>query len=93
MYLKFEDGASVSSQVEPGQRMGYYLVRESDSARYFISRQVNSHALEKVCKERLGGDHGFGYWIDLSLGLDVHGVPAWVNIDQTDLFMDQLMAT
>ena len=87
MRIRFGDGAVISTEVIPGQRRRYYLVRDSDRQRFFISRQVDQQALEQVCKRHLSDQTGWNYWIDLSLGLDVRGNVAWVNLDQTDRFI------
>ena len=77
----------VQSEKPIGQRRGYYLVRVSDNQRFFISSEVNTLALEHECNRVLSDKTGWDYWIDFSLGLDVAGNPAWVNIDQTDAFI------
>lgn len=87
MRIRFEDGCEVWSEQPIGQRRGYYLVRQSDGHRFFISKEVNPCALEHVCKQVLSDKNGYVYWIDKSLGLDVDGKPAWANIDHTDAFI------
>lgn len=68
-------------------RRGYYLVRQSDGARFFISQEVDTKALERVADRTLSDAKGWEYWIDFCLGLDVAGQPAWTNIDQVDAFI------
>lgn len=87
MRIKFESGCEIRSEKVVGQERGYYLVREHDGQRFFISKVVDASALERVCKTALSEKTGLGYWIDLSLGLDTSGAPAWVNLDQTDRFI------
>lgn len=87
MILKLEDGSVITTTQIVGQRRGYYLVRQSDGQRTFISNGANEAELEKVCKKVLSNETGWDYWIDYSLGLDVDGKPAWINIDQTDAFL------
>lgn|SRR5574343_752232 len=67
-------------------RKGYWLVRESDCKRFFISEYVSLYELEKVAEKHLNDKTGYEYWIDYCLGLDVNKVPAWSNIDQVELF-------
>lgn len=69
-----------------GYRRGYWLVRESDKSRFFISITSIPSALDRVCDKVLSDKMGFEYWIDYCLGLDVTGEPAWLNIDQSDRF-------
>lgn len=66
------------------QRVGYYLVHYT--GRYFISDKINEYLLNKICNKVLT-DTDYQYWIDYSLGSDVKGNVAWVNMDQTDLFI------
>lgn len=66
-------------------RRGYYLVK--DGTRHFISPDVNPAALERVADRMLSDSEGWDYWIDYSYGIDVHGKPAWSNVDQTDRFI------
>lgn len=75
------------SQKDCGTYPGYYLVRESDSKRFFISKVVDLLALEQTASEALSDASGWGYWIDRSLGKDVNGSPAWVNVDQSARFI------
>ena len=70
-----------------GTAKGYYLVRVSDGARFFINSCVDVLELEAVAESYLGGKHGWDYWIDHSSGADVNGNPAWGNLDCTDLFI------
>jgi hypothetical protein len=65
-------------------RIGYYLVHHT--GRYFISEKVNEPALNKLCNKVLS-DTDYDYWIDYSMGLDVTGRVAWVNLDLTDKFI------
>jgi hypothetical protein len=68
-----------------GTYRGYYLVRESDGLRFFISPYEDIEALDKVAEDVLSaGD--YAYWIDYSLGIDVEGKPAWMNMDYTNKF-------
>ena len=66
-------------------RRGYWLVRGCDSQRFYISETVSVAALEKICDKVLTDKTE--YWIDYCYGLDVHGRPAWSNIDQIDQFI------
>ena len=68
-----------------GTAYGYYLVRESDGKRFFISKVVCVKSLEEVASKVLT-DKDFDYWIDRSTGEDVYGNPCWVNLDFTDGF-------
>lgn len=67
--------------------VGYWLVRQSDSKRFFISTLVDVPALEKVADRVLSDEHGYGYWIDFCYGLDVNRNVAWMNLDLTDRFI------
>lgn len=67
-------------------RRGYYLVRESDRQRFFVSEGVSLTALESTASRVLSDALGWNYWIDRCLGLDVHGRAAWVNLDVSDHF-------
>lgn len=69
-------------------RPGYYLVRNSDKERFFISEKINPYALEKVCNKLLSDSTGYGYWIDYLRGLDVKGCLHWCNHDHKDYFLD-----
>lgn len=75
----------LSEQERNGTRRGYYLVKGHE--RHFISEHVSEPALERVCRRVLSDRVGWDYWVDYSLGVDVHGNPAWINIDQTDRFI------
>ena len=66
-------------------RMGYWLVRDFDGQRFFVSEKVDEQALEKVCNNVL--TDSYKYWIDYCFGFDVQGIPAWSNIDQIDQFI------
>lgn len=68
-------------------KRGYYLVRQSDNSRHFISAGVNVKALERVADNVLSEKVGFDYWIDYCHGYDIRGVIAWENIDCTDAFI------
>ena len=68
-------------------RIGYWLVRDFDGQRFFISEKVDKQALEKICDKVLTDKTGSDYWIDYCYGLDVQGIPAWSNIDQIDQFI------
>lgn len=70
-----------------GYAVGYWLVRESDKARFFISEKISEIALEQTANKVLNDKHGYDYWIDYCFGLDVEGRAAWSNIDQTDRFI------
>jgi hypothetical protein len=69
-----------------GTYRGYYLVRESDGCRFFISPCEDIEALEQVADKVLT-DTDYAYWIDYSLGVDVEGKPAWMNMDYTEKFL------
>ena len=64
-----------------GLAYGYYLVRESDKARFFISKVVDKEALDQVCSAVLT-DNDYLYWIDRSTGVDVNGNPALYSAAQ-----------
>ena len=66
---------------------GYWLVRDSDRARFFVSEHVNESALNKVCNRVLSDKNGWGYWIDRCIGRDIKGNVAWMNLDFTDYFI------
>lgn len=66
---------------------GFYLVRESDARRFFVSRNVSQKALERTAGLTLSNANGWEYWIDRCLGLDVDGNVAWLNLDCTDSFI------
>lgn len=68
-------------------QQGFYLVRQSDKARFFISPTVSEPALHRVCDKVLSDRHGWDYWIDKCLGLDINGNIAWINLDCTDSFI------
>ncbi len=68
-----------------GTRPGYYLVK--GDARHFISATVSEPALNRVADRVLSDAKGWDYWIDYSHGVDVHGKPAWANLDQADRFI------
>jgi len=78
--------ATKESDKENGFEPGYYLVREHDSKRFFISKVVDVLALEEVCSKVLSEASGWGYWIDRSIGKDINGNAAWMNRDFTDRF-------
>lgn len=67
-------------------RKGYWLVRESDKARFFISEYKSISALEQVANKVLNDKTGYDYWIDYCLGLDVNKTPAWSNMDHSNSF-------
>jgi hypothetical protein len=67
-------------------RKGFYLVLPS-GARHFISESVNPSALERLCDKHLTEATGWEYWIDYSLGVDVEGNPAWVNLNLSYRFL------
>lgn len=66
-------------------RPGYYLVKGDE--RHFISAEASETALNRVADRVLSDTKGWDYWVDYSLGVDVHGKPAWSNLDQTDRFI------
>ena len=66
---------------------GFYLVRTSDSQRFFVSGKVSQSALENCANKALSEKTGWNYWIDKCLGIDVHGKQAWMNLDYTDNFI------
>lgn len=70
----------------PGVQPGYYMVRQSDQARFFISEKPCARSLDRAAAKHLSEKVGWDYWIDCSLGLDVHGRIAWHNVDCEDAF-------
>ena len=66
---------------------GYYLIRSSDGARFYISKDVDVVALERVADKALSDKTGYEYTIGYSHGLDVHGNHAWSQFDHTDRFI------
>ena len=66
-----------------GYAYGFYLVVESTQERHFISKVVDIKALDEVAEKVLNDTVGWDYWIDKSLGKDVEGKAAWVNLDQS----------
>ena len=68
-----------------GTRRGYYLVK--GDTRHCVSEHVDEAALNRVARRVLSDAKGWDYWVDYSLGVDVHGNPAWINLDQTDRFI------
>ena len=85
-YFKARTKEQQSFEKSNGLAYGYYLVRESDGARFFISKVVDKQALDTVCSAVLT-DEDFQYWIDRSSGADIDGKPAWCNLDFTDRFV------
>lgn len=82
-------------QTKPGSNhfvRGYWLVRESDKQRFFISEKVNLGALERLCDRVLSDAVGWAYWIDYCYGLDVKGCVQWENLDLQDHFEAVMMA-
>ena len=71
----------------PDGTPGFWLVRDSDRSRHFISEGISETALERVCKRVLSDTDGWGYWIDRCLGRDIKGNVAWANMDWTDSFI------
>lgn len=69
---------------------GFYLVRESDGMRFFISEDLDHRRFERVANRALNEDTGYEYWVDRCLGLDVHENVAWSNLDWTDHFLHQV---
>lgn len=84
-WIKSAQTARNKEQEAKQLRPGYYLVK--GDARHFVSPDVNPSALERVCDRVLSDAKGWDYWIDYSHGPDVHGNPAWSNVDQTDRFI------
>lgn len=64
---------------------GYYVVKGDH--RYFVSTNVNEPALNRVCEKVCSDTKGWNYWVDYCHGPDVHGNPAWANVDMTDRFI------
>lgn len=70
---------------------GYYLVTEGK--RHFIGTRIDDRDLEHVLNKLYPHtDPPSGWWVDYCMGLDVHGAPAWGNVDRTDWFLDAGMA-
>ncbi len=82
--LKQINALRIKEMEQSCERVGYYLVHHT--GRYFISEDRNEYALNKLCNKVLS-DTDYQYWIDYSLGRDVNGAIAWINLDQTDLFI------
>jgi len=78
----------LSNEMKPG----FYLIRKSDNARFFISNEVDVNALDRVARSVLNPKVGFDYWIDRYMGLDVTGRQAWGNLDWTEHFIDKSVA-
>ena len=74
--------------IDNGHAKGYWLVRSSDKERFYIDEYINPAALERVADKVLNDRHGYDYWIDYCLGLDVNGAVAWSNLDHSDRFLD-----
>ena len=74
---------SCSSQAFVGVHRGYYLVRASDGHRFYIGSEPSEAALQRSCSAHLSEETGWDYWVDRSLGLDVSGRVAWINLDLT----------
>lgn len=72
----------------PDGTPGYWLVRDYDRARYFISKHISEPALNRVCNRVLSDKTGWGYWVDRCLGRDIKGNVAWTNLDWSDQFLD-----
>ena len=68
---------------------GFYLVmgNTAQGARYFISAEVDSGALQAVANRVLNDRAGYDYWIDYCMGFDIDRRVAWSNMDHTDLFI------
>jgi len=79
-------------QPVPPHEPGYWLVRASDKSRFYISKEVDSEALDHVADRVLSDKNGWDYWIDYSHGLDVTGRIAWSNLDHSDAFYEVSMA-
>lgn len=85
--LKRVHKAREQREIEQGHRQGYWLVRESDKERFYISERICSYSLEKVADKVLNDKTGWNYWIDYCMGLDVTGRVAWRNMDCSDSFI------
>lgn len=85
--IKMYRAATEQKEIAAGYRKGYWLVRESDNQRFYISLYVSEYHLSEVAHKVLSDKTGYDYWIDYSSGLDVNGAVAWTNIDLTDLFL------
>lgn len=85
-YFKAKTKHRELSEQTSGLAYGYYLVRESDGARFFISKVVDRESLDSVCDKVLT-ELDYEYWIDRSSGADVDGNPAWCNIDFSNRFV------
>ena len=85
--IKMHRAETKQKEITAGYRKGYWLVRESDKQRFYISLHVSEYDLYKVAHKVLSDKTGYDYWIDYSSGLDVNGAVAWDNIDYTDKFM------
>lgn len=75
-----------AEEVQRQVKRGYWLVRSSDKARFYISESVSATALERVANAVLS-DTDFDYWIDYCYGVDVNGASAWSNLDHSDAFI------
>lgn len=78
--------ATPESDKENGFTLGYYLVRQSDGKRFFISKVVDVVALEEVASANLNKATGYEYWVDRSIGKDIQGNAAWMNQDFSERF-------
>lgn len=85
--LKASRKARKVNEIEKGYRQGYWLVRDGDKERFYISERICSYSLEKVADKVLNDKTGFDYWIDYCMGLDVTGRTAWRNMDCSDYFI------
>lgn len=61
-------------------KIGYYLVRVSDGKYFYISKETNVDALDKVAKKVLT-DNNYKYWIDYCCGVDFNDNPCWLNVN------------
>lgn len=76
--------ARQQTETENQTRRGFWFVK--GDRRVFISTVVDLSAFARVCDSELSTKNGFDYWVDYCHGADIHGNPAWSNIDQTELF-------
>ena len=78
-----------AAQCNVGALRGYYLVVESTGNRHWLGSTFWDAVrnLNKACDKHLTDDK-YQYLVDHSLGLDVHGLPAWSNVDHSDSLLD-----
>lgn len=82
-YLKSDQ----KEDYEKGTAPGYYLVRESDGKRFFISKVVDIYAMNEICQHVLSDETGWTYSVARSFGKDSNGDPMWSSIDHTTRFV------